>query len=252
MPAGLDGNPDPIVTAGRTAVLEDVAERVERAGAGRVLVGVDGRSGVGKSTFADELARTLDRRGRVVIRSTTDLFHRPREERMELGPTSPEGYVLHSHQIGTIVEGLLEPFRQGAGEVLVGAFDEPSDRPQLITAQVPATAILVFDGLFVHRPEFLPLWDLTVMLHADQRCDAAWLAYLESDLPRDSTGRAAELDRRLERARWPRYRHGWRGYLESIGTAAATVDIDNEDLAAPIISNTSPVDGGGPAPGSDT
>ena len=49
-----------------------------------------------------------------------------------------------------------------------------------------------------------------------------------------------------------RARHGWRGHLESIGTAAATIDIDNEDVAAPIITVSSQVDGGRPDPGSDT
>lgn len=235
MPTGLDGNPSPIVTARRTAVLATVADRVEQSGADRLLVGIDGRSGSGKSTFADELARELDARGHAVIRSTTDLFHRPRSERMHLGPTSPDGYYLHSHQIDTIVEALLAPFGSGADEVVVGAFDEPSDRPAILRTTVPTTAILVFDGLFVHRPELRPYWDLTVMLHADRRCDEAWLRYLEMDLPLDPTERAAELDRRLERSRWPRYRHGWQRYLESIGRSPATFDIDNEELAAPVL-----------------
>lgn len=247
MPSGLDGNPDPIVTERRAAVLDAVADLVERCAFGRVLVGVDGRSGSGKSTFADELASVLDRRGRAVVRSTTDLFHRPRAERMQLGATSPEGYRLHSHQVDSIVADLLEPFRHGAHQVLVGAFDEPTDRPQAVTVEVPQRAILIFDGLFVHRPELLPHWDLTVMLHADRRCDAAWLGYLETDLPQDPTERAAALDRRLERARWPRYRQGWRDYVASIGSIEATVDIDNDALDAPAI--VSPSSGGvGAAP----
>jgi hypothetical protein len=100
---------------------------------------------------------------------------------------------------------------------------------------LPTSVILIFDGLFVHRPEFLPLWDLSVMLHADRRCDETWLRFLEDDLPADPVERAAEVDRRLERARWPRYRHGWQKYIGSVDPAAATMDIDNEDLEAPAI-----------------
>lgn len=248
MPVGLDGDPDPIVTATRTAVLEEVADRVEQVAARRVLVGIDGRSGAGKSTFGDELASTLRRRGRATVRSTTDLFHRPRRERMELGPTSPEGYVQHSHQLDVLVAELLRPFRDGAADVLTGAFDEPSDEPRPVVTAVPEQAILIFDGLFVHRPELRPHWDLTVMLHADERCDAAWLGYLESDLPTHPTERAAELDRRLERARWPRYRQGWRNYLASIGPDPATVQIDNDDLANPTI-GLGQASAGGPADG---
>lgn len=235
MPTGLDGNPDPLVTLARTLVLETVADRVLRWCDERVLVGVDGRAGSGKSTFADELARTLERRGHCVVRSTTDLFHRPRQERMQLGVTSPDGYYLHSHQLDSITRELLEPFDNGAVEVLVSAFDEPSNRPRPLKVAVPARSILVFDGLFLHRPELRSFWDLTVMLQADRRCNEAWLRYLETDLPVDPIARAAELDRRLERARWPRYRHGWDRYLGSIGASAATIDIDNEELATPAI-----------------
>lgn len=238
VPTGLDGNPDPMVTAERTAVLDAVADRVDRCGADRVAVGIDGRSGSGKSTFADELARMLEGRGRTVVRSTTDLFHRPRAERMQLGPTSPDGYYLHSHQLDAITDELLGPFRAGAAEVLVGAFDEPSDRPRALRETLPARATLIFDGLFVHRPELRPFWDLTVMLHADRRCDQAWLRYLETDLPDAPVERATELDRRLERARWPRYRHGWQTYLRSIGPIAPTLSIDNDELAAPVLIDT--------------
>ena len=69
MPAGLDGNPNPIQTAQRDAVLCAVADRVCTANGSRVLVGIDGRSGAGKSTFADELGSALRLRGRIVIRS---------------------------------------------------------------------------------------------------------------------------------------------------------------------------------------
>ena len=89
MPAGLDGHPRPIRTFDRDAVLGAVADRVCSVDRRRVLVGIDGRSGSGKSTFADELAAHLGQRGRVVIRSTTDSFHRPREERLARGRPRP-------------------------------------------------------------------------------------------------------------------------------------------------------------------
>lgn len=235
MPTGLDGNPEPVVTSERTLVLERVAGRVDEHHGDRVLIGVDGRSGSGKSTFGDELAHTLERRGRTVIRSTTDLFHRPRAERMRLGASSPDGYYQDSHQVSAIVSELLVPFRSGASEVLVGAFDEPSDQPQFVHGLVPPSAVLIFDGLFVHRPDLLEHWDLTVMLQADRRCDEAWLQFLETDLPLDPTVRAEEFDRRLDRARWPRYRQGWPRYLQAIEPISATIEIDNEDLAVPVI-----------------
>ena len=133
-----------------------------------------------------------------VIRSTTDSFHRPRAARLKRGPTSADGYFLDSHQVDRIVNELLVPFREGAGEVLVAAFDEPTDTPLEIVTDVAPNAVLVFDGLFVHRDEFAKLWDVSVFLDADERRGAEWLEFLLDDLPTDSTQRAAELDRRLD------------------------------------------------------
>lgn len=235
VPTGLDGNPDPVASTARDHVLWTVASRIAGFTDLRVLVAVDGRSGVGKSTFADELAGALRSTGVPVVRSTTDSFHRARDQRMRLGPTSPEGYYLDSHQITTITDELLGPFQRGAPSVMTSAFDEPSDSPKVETTDVGERCVLIFDGLFVHRPELRSHWNLTVMLEADRRCDERWLNYLEAGLPTDPTPRAAELDKRLERARWPRYRHGWQNYIDSIDPASIDILIDNEDFATPSI-----------------
>lgn len=235
MPVGLDGNPEPIVSAQRNRMLAEIAAHITRIDAPRVMIGVDGRSGVGKSTFADELAGVLQAQGSSTLRSTTDLFHRPRHERMRRGPTSPDGYYLDSHQLTVITDGLLVPFREGASSVTASAFDEPSDTTRTLVANVGERAVLIFDGLFVHRPELRPFWNLTITLVADRRCDAAWLDYLEANLPADPTERAEEIDRRLQRARWPRYREGWRRYVDSLPPDGVDLVIDNEDFSNPSI-----------------
>ena len=234
MPAGLDGNPSPIRTFDRDAVLNVVADRVCSVDCRRVLVGIDGRSGSGKSTFADELAAHLGQRGRSVIRSTTDSFHRPREERLARGTTSADGYYLDSHDLDRIATELLIPFRDGADQVLVAALDEPTNTACEETANVATDAVLVFDGLFLHRPEFAAAWDVSVYLDADERREAEWLQYLLADLPDYVLERAVELDRRLNTARWPRYRHGWDLYIgDAAPHSRATVVVDNNDFAHP-------------------
>ena len=191
MPAGLDGNPNPIQTSQRDAVLRAIADRVCTENRSRVLVGIDGRSGAGKSTFADELASALRLRDRIVIRSTTDSFHRPRDERLKRGSTSADGYFLDSHRLDRIVSELLIPFQQGADEVLISAFDEPTDTPLETVVGVPSNAVLVFDGLFLHRDEFANLWDVSIFLDTDQRQDGEWVQFLLDDLPVNSTKRGS-------------------------------------------------------------
>lgn len=236
VPAGLDGNPDPVVTPARDHVLDAVTGLVSAHPGPRTLVGVDGRSGAGKSTFADELAGRLASRGVVAVRSTTDCFHRPRAERLLRGPTSGEGYYLDSHQLGVIADELLLPFAQGESEVRTAAFDEPSDAPVEVLVAVDTGAVLIFDGLFLQRPELDRHWDITIFLDADVRREREWLGFLFDGLPDDDVERAATLDVRLARARWPRYRDGWRSYLDAAQPASrATVVIDNNDLRAPVI-----------------
>ncbi len=225
-----------MVTPERSRVIDAVADLVCGHPGPRTAVGIDGRSGSGKSTFADELAAQLRRRGRRIVRSTTDSFHRPRAERMRRGPTSAEGYHLDSHQVDVIVDELLTPFAAGAPQVRTSAFDEPSDTPIDHTTEVEPEAVLIFDGLFVHRPELVSHWDLSVLLVADARLDSEWLAFLLHDLPDDDTARADAIDDRLSRARWPRYRDGWRRYVDGADpSSAATIVIDNDDVAHPVL-----------------
>jgi uridine kinase len=236
MPVGLDGNPDPVVTPERTAVLDAVSALVESRHDRRTIVGVDGRSGSGKSTFSDELASRLEERGLDVVRSTTDSFHRPRVQRLSAGPSSPDGYYRDSHQLDRMAGELLVPFKDGSPRVLVAAFDEPSDTTMEVFADVAENAVLVFDGLFLQRPELCRLWDVSVYLDADVRRDAEWLDFVLADLPDDPVARAGELDRRLERARWPRYRKGWDVYLaDADPRRAASLVVDNNDFANPRI-----------------
>jgi uridine kinase len=171
-PAGLDGNPDPLRTPARAAVLATVAEAVESVPRHPGLIAIDGIDGAGKSTFADELAAELSARGtEPVLRSTVDLFHRPRQDRHRRGRLSPEGFYLDSHDLNTLQTALLEPFHVG-GPVRLAAFDEPSDTPvEAPLVSVPASAVLLFDGIFLQRPELDRFWDLTIYVDGRRRVE---------------------------------------------------------------------------------
>ncbi len=235
MPAGLDGNRSPVATPERSAVLSKVAGAVLGTHP-RSLVAIDGRPGAGKSTFADELAQTIAAYGVPVVRSTIDSFHRPHVDRTRLGPASPEGYYRESHQLETLIAELLEPFSSGHSHVLVAAFDEPSDTPTREHIEVPDSAVLVFDGLFLQRPELVRWWTKVVYLEADHRLDQQWLDFLLAGLPAAPSEAAVCIDERLAFARWPRYRDGWRLYYESeCPHESASIVIDNNDFARPAI-----------------
>lgn len=236
VPAGLDGNPNPVVSSERTGVLSLVATAVSGAArSGRALIAVDGASGTGKSTFADELTLMLERADKIVVRASIDSFHRPRDERYRLGPDSAEGYYQDSHDIEGLKVHLLEPFTAGTGSYRRALFDEPSDRPVNEPPEpVPTAAILIFDGLFLHRPELVDFWDLSVFLTAATRREAAWQEYLTRGLPVDPGERDVETAARVQRARRHRYLKGQALYeREASPRQRATVVIDNDDLTCP-------------------
>jgi uridine kinase len=174
-------------------------------------------------------------RGLAVVRSTVDSFHRPRAERYRRGAHSPEGYYFDSHNLDAVRDNLLAPLRHGSGQFVTAAFDEPSDAPvELEWSDVPRGSVLVFDGLFLLRPEFAGFWDLTVFLVAPGRREAAWQHYLNHELPHDPTARKAEIEARTVRARRQRYIDGQELYeRECDPRQNASIVIDNDDLAVP-------------------
>lgn len=156
-----------------------MADRVPRAHRhGRVLVAVDGVDGAGKSTFADELGEVLRGRGRQVVRASVDGFHAPRAVRYRRGRYSPDGFWLDAFDLVRLRSDLLEPFGPGgSGRYRTASHDLATDEPlDLPWQQAPAGAVLVLDGLFLHRDELRGWWDLSVYLDVPFPVSTARLA----------------------------------------------------------------------------
>lgn len=129
-------------------------------------VGIDGVDTSGKTTLADELACQLAGTHRPVIRASIDRFHNPRSVRYHLGADSPEGFYRDSYDLPALRRVLLDPLGPGGDRWIETArFDVLSDRPvQEAPIQAPPDAILLFDGIFLHRPELVDAWDFTFFL----------------------------------------------------------------------------------------
>jgi uridine kinase len=154
-------------SASATALLRELRDEVrQHHRRGRVILAVDGVDGAGKTTFADALAGVFAEDGGAVVRASIDGFHRPRAERYARGRTSPEGFYRDSYDYAAFRRILIEPFRSGAPEVRLAAFDEPADRPlDTPPVEVPADAVLIVDGIFLNRPELRGIWHWSVWLH---------------------------------------------------------------------------------------
>jgi uridine kinase len=134
-----------------------------------VRVAIDGVDTAGKTTLANELAHPLEAIGRAVIRASIDDFHNPAEVRHRRGSTSPEGYYYDSFDYRQLVELLLHPLGQNGNRLYrrsIYDFRSGSSVESDMERTSP-DAILLFDGVFLLRPELHGYWDFSIFLHVD-------------------------------------------------------------------------------------
>lgn len=132
-------------------------------------VAIDGIDASGKTTLADQLAPLIEQRGRPVIRASIDDFHRPRSQRYQRGLDSPLGYYEDSFDYPALQSVLIHPLGSGGSRRYRRAiFDVRNDVP-LVTEEEEATpdAVLLFDGVFLLRPELNALWDYRIFVQVD-------------------------------------------------------------------------------------
>jgi uridine kinase len=202
-----------------------LAGEVASRGHAIVRVGVDGVSGAGKTSLADELAIMLQHAGRTVIRASADDFHYPKAQRYRLGRDSPDGHYLESYDYDTMKRELLDPLGVGGSRryrtvVFDCALDRPVTSPQYFA---PDGAILIFDGLFLNRDELRDYWDVSIFL----------------DVPFEiATKRCAQRDGVVADYRHPsnrRYIQGETRYLQECRPQdRASIVIDNSDFLRPV------------------
>ena len=211
---------------GGDRLLAVLAEQVARQSHPRVLVAFDGPDAAGKTTMANALVGQLPGQ---VVRASIDGFHHPRERRLRRGSLSPEGYYRDSFDVEALRRLLLEPFRSGEREVLAQTFDfrsESATPPKPI--HVEKRAVLLFDGVFLLRPDLRDVWDLSIYLHVEPEVTLARAR--ERDL--DLFGSEAETELRYRE----RYIPGQALYRdEADPTSVASVVIDNTNPVAPLV-----------------
>ncbi len=211
----------------RQQILETLATHILKTSSPFVLrVAIDGVDGAGKTHFATELEPLFAASGRNIIRASVDGFHHPKSVRYRLGRGSPEGFYRDSYDYGALKQALLEPLSAGgSGRYRTAVYDVYTETPVTVPEQqVQPGAILLLDGMFLHRPELRGYWDVSVWLEVP----------FEVSIPRGAQRGTGSPDPYAPENR--RYVEGQKLYLnESTPQRHVTFVVDNTALNAPYL-----------------
>ncbi|HEY6357192.1 MAG TPA: hypothetical protein VIX35_03045 [Vicinamibacterales bacterium] len=215
----------------RADVVAELASRMGRVRCPHpVRVAIDGVDAAGKTTLADALVAPLERAGRSVIRASIDGFHHPAAVRYQRGRSSPEGYFRDSFNYAQLLETLLAPLGPGGGRRYRRAiFDFRLDQPvETPVEEASPDAVLLFDGVFLLRPELRPYWDFSIFVRAEFEVTVARAEARDHHL----FGSTAHVRQRYAE----RYVPGQRLYLaEAQPELYASIVVENTDAAHPTL-----------------
>lgn len=191
-------------------------------GSGRRLVAVDGIDGSGKTCFVANLVNEI--RDRPVILIHVDDFLNPSPVRYAKGRASPEGFWEDTYNYPALNDRLLAPLGpHGDGWYSPASYDSETDLEAEVEALwAPSDALVVVEGMFLHRDELVSHWDASVFLDVPFTETAARMAIRNGSNPDP------------EHPTMRRYVGGQRLYFEAARPwERATFVVDNFDFASP-------------------
>ncbi|WP_137991566.1 DUF6924 domain-containing protein [Streptomyces vilmorinianum] len=216
----------PAASPERTVLVEEIARAVLARGPGRLIVGIDGPTAAGKTSFGHELAERIAHAGRPALRATLDDFKKPWKDRHLYDRESGEGYYRNAYDYGLVRRLLLDPVRSPETDSCALCGIDPLTQLDHSARRTPLApdAVLVVDGVFAFRPEIDGYWDYRVWLDVDAEL---------------SVRRGAERDRNwagsdAEAIHRDRYGVARRIYLDEVDPLPRMdVLVDNTDFARP-------------------
>ena len=155
-----------------------------------------------------------------------DDFHHRRPTRYRRGQHSAAGFRLDSYNLEQFRSYVLAPLKPGGSGAFRRAGHDLRTDAVLAPEPEPAApnAVVLVDGLFLHRRELAPQWDFSVFLDVPFAVTAARMAVRD--------GSPADPDHPLMQ----RYVGGQRLYFaDSDPASLATVVVENSDPLSPRI-----------------
>ncbi|PPB50293.1 uridine kinase [Arthrobacter pityocampae] len=183
---------------------------------------IDGVDGSGKTSFTASLAAEVRHRPVVIIH--VDNFLNTTRVRHARGRHSPEGFWKDTYNYPAFHQYVLTPLGpRGDGWYSPASYDPVTDQPAPATyLHAPPEALVLVEGMFLHRDELAASWDASVYLDVPFTETAARMATRDGSNPDP------------EHPTMSRYVHGQRLYFEAARPwERATFVVDNSDFTTP-------------------
>ncbi len=214
-------------------VYQTLAEQILSRSSRRLYcVAIDGIDASGKSTLAKKLAEIINTSGRPTVYVSIDGFHNPRTQRYEKGSMSPTGYYEDSFNYPLLRSALLDPvtrLNRNSAELPIICYDHRQDR-EINTVKMKFTpdTILIFEGIFLFRPEINDYWDYRMFL------DIGFETSVERGVMRDAHSTEEKAAVRLSYEK--RYVPGQQLYISRVNPKSkADAVINNDDPQYPVL-----------------
>lgn len=146
----------------------DQIKKIQQQKNKAIRLAINGIEGVGKTTFALNLCTFLQKNGLEAIHVSINGFHFDKKKRYQQGRDSAKGYYEDSYDELSFINKVLlssqqnEPCYWEAVHDLLG--DEYLD---LAPISISNQAILITDGAYLFKPNYLPHWDYKIYLQTD-------------------------------------------------------------------------------------
>jgi len=195
-----------------------------------LCVAIDGIDASGKTKLAKEFSFPLRRTGRQIINISLENYLQPTSIRYKRGRESPEGYYYDSFNYPLLINDILLPLTpKGDRKIRRVNLDNVFEKKSITEVEeVEENAIVLFDGVFLMRPELINFWDIKIFI--DITFDVAFDRVITRDSNKFETGQQMRKLYEL------RYFEGQRIYFERCHPQSiADIIVDNNNPRDPFL-----------------
>ncbi|MBA2173721.1 hypothetical protein H0266_02300 [Halobacillus locisalis] len=137
--------------------------REAKASGNRYLLGVDGLSRSGKTTWAENLSCLLNEEGLKAVTFHLDDHITTRRERYHTSYSQWEEYYRLQWNVQRLAKVLFQPLRE-ASTICLPYYDQDSDAHQWQTRSLEEADVVIVEGVFLQRDEWRGSFDQVVFL----------------------------------------------------------------------------------------